>query len=252
MSIESDTTLPAGAPLYKKVKLELVQALQRGDWRPGDAIPSEKRLSEIFNISIGTLRKAVDELTEEKLLIRHQGRGTFVAIQNMRDFTRAFKRLHPSKPENVDDLEELHNVSVTELQKIQAKQEEAKDLGLNLGAEVYRIRLKHLLENTPVALEQVIIPAHRFPNLDTDLVQRFGGNLYQLYQESYATTVLKVQDMVGSEPLNQGLANLLNCEEKQPIVHVKRVAWSYQNDPVECRHSWINPSKAKYVVTTTD
>jgi GntR family transcriptional regulator len=253
MSIDSKQALQAGTPLYKVIKAQLQESIQRGEWRPGEAIPAEKRLSERYNISIGTLRKAVDELTEEKTLIRHQGRGTFVALQEARDFTYAFKRLIPSTNDAALSLsKESHDVAVKALLKASAHQEEAEDLNLHPGAEVYRIRLQHLLENTPVALEQITVPAERFPNLDERLVERYRGNLYQLYQDTYATTVLKVRDMVGSQIVDEGITHLLDCAHNQPMVHVKRVAWSYHDDPVESRHSWIDPRKAKFVVTSTD
>jgi len=250
MSIDASQDLPAGTPLYRQVKFSLLEAIQGGEWRPGDAIPSEKRLSERLKVSIGTLRKAVDELVEERILIRQQGRGTFIALSGLRDFSNAFRRLMPAR--SSIDPHHAHNVAVKALHKTRARQDEAADLNLAPDAEVYRIRLQHTLQDQPVAFEQVVIPAHRFPDLDEDLVHRYGGNLYQLYQDTYATTVLKVQDMVGSEPVDEQLAPMLGCDHNQPIVYVKRVAWSYQDDPVECRHSWIDPRKAKYVVTTTD
>ncbi len=250
MSIDSHQELPAGTPLYKHVKFALLESIQGGEWRPGDAIPSEKRLAERLKVSIGTLRKAVDELTEERILVRQQGRGTFVALSGSRDFSNAFRRLMPAKPIAIPSG--AHAVSVKALHKTRARQDEAADLNLAPDAEVYRIRLQHLLQDQPMAFEQVIVPAHRFPDLDEDLVHRYGGNLYQLYQDTYATTVLKVQDMVGSESVDEGIAPLLGCDHNQPIVYVKRVAWSYQDDPVECRHSWIDPRKARFVVTTTD
>lgn len=250
MSIESSQGLPAGTPLYKHVKVTLLESIQRGEWRQGDAIPSEKRLSERLKVSIGTLRKAVDELTDERILVRQQGRGTFVALSGVRDFSNAFRRLMPKQGGSAPVRS--HNVAVKALHRTRARQEEAEDLKLAPDAEVYRIRLQHLLLDEPVAFEQVIIPAHRFPDLDEDLVLRYNGNLYQLYQDTYATTVLKVQDKVGSEQVDEGIAPLLGCDHNQPIVYVKRVAWSYQDDPVECRHSWIDPRKAQYVVTSTD
>ncbi len=81
----NDTTapgLPLAAPLYKEMKRRLTDALTRGEWKPGEAIPAERRLSERFGISVGTVRKAIDELVAENILIRQQGRGTFVASHN--------------------------------------------------------------------------------------------------------------------------------------------------------------------------
>ena len=74
--------VPLAGPLYKDVKRQLMEALTRGEWKPGEAIPSERRLAERFGISIGTVRKAIDELVAENILIRQQGRGTFVATHN--------------------------------------------------------------------------------------------------------------------------------------------------------------------------
>src|SRR6476661_5694082 len=66
-------------PLYKEMKRRLTDALTQGEWKPGEAIPAERRLSERFRISVGTVRRAIDELVAENILIRQQGRGTFVA-----------------------------------------------------------------------------------------------------------------------------------------------------------------------------
>src|ERR1700712_4408721 len=74
--------IPFAAPRYKEAKRKLTEALTRGEWKPGDAIPAERRLAEAYGISIGTVRKAIDELVAENMLIRQQGRGTFVPSHN--------------------------------------------------------------------------------------------------------------------------------------------------------------------------
>jgi len=74
--------LPQTAPLYREVKRSIMDALMRGEWKPGEAIPAERRLSGLYGISIGTVRKAIDELCAENILIRQQGRGTYVASHN--------------------------------------------------------------------------------------------------------------------------------------------------------------------------
>ncbi len=73
--------VPGGSssPLYKEVKARLTRGLAVGEWKAGEAIPSESRLAELFSVSIGTIRRAIDDLVAERILLRHQGRGTFVA-----------------------------------------------------------------------------------------------------------------------------------------------------------------------------
>ena len=68
-----------GGPLYKGVQRALMEQLAAGDLKPGQLIPSERQLATEYNVSIGTLRKAIDELVENRILIRQQGKGTFVA-----------------------------------------------------------------------------------------------------------------------------------------------------------------------------
>src|SRR6187549_3208338 len=74
--------VPLSGPLYKDVKRRLTESLTRGEWKPGEAIPAERALSERCGTSIGTVRRAIDELVAENILIRQQGRGTYVASHN--------------------------------------------------------------------------------------------------------------------------------------------------------------------------
>jgi len=70
---------PAFSPLYQQIKALILQSLQQGEWKPGEAIPSEMDLAARFRVSQGTVRKAIDELAAENLVVRRQGKGTFVA-----------------------------------------------------------------------------------------------------------------------------------------------------------------------------
>ncbi|HXM81598.1 MAG TPA: GntR family transcriptional regulator, partial [Burkholderiales bacterium] len=72
-------SVPSFSPLYRQIKDLLLESLRSGEWRPGEAIPSEIELAARFRVSQGTVRKAVDELAAENLLVRRQGKGTFVA-----------------------------------------------------------------------------------------------------------------------------------------------------------------------------
>ena len=66
-------------PLYLQIKALILRSLQAGEWRPGEAIPSEIELAARFGVCQGTVRKAIDELAADNLVVRRQGKGTFVA-----------------------------------------------------------------------------------------------------------------------------------------------------------------------------
>jgi GntR family transcriptional regulator len=84
------TGTQAFAPLYKEVRNLLTQGLAQGEWKPGEALPSESKLAQRFHVSIGTIRHAIDELVAEQILVRHQGRGPFVATHTPKRMLIAF------------------------------------------------------------------------------------------------------------------------------------------------------------------
>src|SRR5437763_9472601 len=69
---------PTFSPLYQQIKALITQSLQSGEWKPGELIPSEVELAGRYKVSQGTVRKAIDELAAEQLVVRRQGKGTFV------------------------------------------------------------------------------------------------------------------------------------------------------------------------------
>src|SRR4030065_402393 len=88
---------PPFSPFYRQIKNLILQGLASGEWRPGEAIPSEAELAIRFNVSQGTVRKAIDEMAAENLVVRKQGKGTYVASHNdPRAFFR-FLRVVPNE-----------------------------------------------------------------------------------------------------------------------------------------------------------
>src|SRR5260221_3473813 len=73
---------PTFSPLYQQIKVLITQSLEGGEWKPGEIIPSEVELAARYKVSQGTVRKAIDELAADNLLVRRQGKGTFVATHN--------------------------------------------------------------------------------------------------------------------------------------------------------------------------
>ena len=86
---------PAFSPLYRQIKGLILKSLQAGEWKPGESIPSEMDLATRFRVSQGTVRKAIDELAAENLLVRRQGKGTFVATHAEQHVQYRFLKLVP-------------------------------------------------------------------------------------------------------------------------------------------------------------
>src|SRR3954462_1053408 len=94
-SAEPAPGTPAFSPLYQQIKGLILQSFEAGEWKPGEAIPSEMELAARFRVSQGTVRKAIDELAAENLVVRRQGKGTFVATHAEQHVRYRFLKLVP-------------------------------------------------------------------------------------------------------------------------------------------------------------
>src|SRR5258707_8274002 len=97
--MKNSVEAPAFRPLYEQIKILLTQSLVAGEWKPGEAIPSEIELAARFPVSQGTVRKAIDELASQHILVRRQGKGTYVASHNEASYQYPFLRVTPDSGE---------------------------------------------------------------------------------------------------------------------------------------------------------
>mgnify|MGYP002148918470 CR=1 FL=1 len=136
---------PAFSPLYQQIKALIMRELQAGVWKPAEAIPSELDLAARFKVSQGTVRKAVDELAAENLLVRRQGKGTFVATHAETQIQYRFLRLM-SDDGSVPGLARR----LLECRRLRAPADVARALGLRSGDAAIQIKRVLSLRGAPV------------------------------------------------------------------------------------------------------
>jgi len=235
-------TNPGGQlPLYKEVKDLLTQSLAAGEWQPGVALPSETRLAERFRVSIGTVRKAIDELVAERILVRHQGRGTFVASHNARRMLFHFFHIVPAS-----GGKEQPETELLSFERAKADADCAKRLDIEQGAAVFRIRNLLLLAAKPVVLDEITLPAERFPRLSEKVFRERDSTIYQLYQERYGINVVRSAERLSAALADRPSAKLLGVAPGSPLLRIKRIALTYHNAPVELRTSLVNTAEYEY------
>jgi GntR family transcriptional regulator len=239
-------TLAAGSltfnPLYKEVKIRLTRDLAAGEWKAGEAIPSESKLAERFNVSIGTIRKAIDELVAERILLRQQGRGTFVATHT--EDRTLFYFFHIV---GKDGSRELPVTELLSFRKGRASTTEEERLGLARGAAVFRIQNVLKLSGKPVIFDEISVPAALFPDLDERIFGEREGTIYGLYQARYGISVLRISERLAAGHPPSHAASLLEITTETPALAIKRVAYTYDDTPVEFRVSWVNTERHEYL-----
>ena len=149
-----DTPTPSFSPLYQQIKGLILQSLKAGEWKPGEPIPSEMDLAARFRVSQGTVRKAIDELAAENLLVRRQGKGTFVATHNEDRVQFRFLRLLPDGDGSLG-----HDSRLVECRRLRAPAEIARQLELKPADPAVLIRRVLQFEKTPIVLDEIWLPA---------------------------------------------------------------------------------------------
>jgi GntR family transcriptional regulator len=221
---------PTFSPLYRQIKDFLIHSLEAGEWGPGDAIPSEGELAARFNVSQGTVRKAIDEMAAENLLVRRQGKGTFVATHSdPRSFYR-FLRLVP------DDGSSTHTVSDPfSCKLIPANAEVAAALRLQVGDMVICVERLLRFNEDPVVFDQIYLLAELFSGLTLERLRSGDRSLYSLFESDFGVRMINAEEHLRAVAADGYTAGLLNLPEGHPLLLVERTAYTYGNKPVEWR-----------------
>ncbi len=221
---------PSFRPLYEQIRILLTQSLVAGEWKPGEAIPSELELAARFRVSQGTVRKAIDELAAEHILIRRQGKGTFVASHNEPTYQYRFLRVMPDTGEKL----EPHNLFL-ELKRGKAGGEVAKALLLKAGTPTHHVKRVLVFQGRPLILDEIVLPASQFPGLSLPRLEEFRGSMYSFYETVYGLRMIRAEERLRAVPADAFTAGHLRVEPGTPLLCVDRLAFTYGDKPVEWR-----------------
>lgn len=219
-----------------------MRSLESGEWGPGDAIPSESELAARFNVSQGTVRKAIDEMAADNLLVRRQGKGTFVATHNdPRSFFR-FLRIAP----NEGELQSEHDSIPIECWRAKAGADVARTLGLEKGAPIIILRRLLKFGDEPVVFDEIYLPGDLFQDLTLDILKESDKSLYSLFESRYGVRMIRADERLRAVSADRVSADLLKVPEGSPLLLVERVTFTYGNKPVEWRRGFYSTQNYYY------
>lgn len=233
---------PTFSPLYSQIKRLMLQSLEAGEWRPGEAIPSETELAARFGVSQGTVRKAIDEMAAENLLVRKQGKGTFVASHSdPRAFFR-FLRLVPLS----GGIEQPKSLPI-ECWRAKAGGEAARVLQLKPGEPITIVRRVLEFSGKPVIVDEIYLPGEIFSGLTIETLQAWEGSLYSLFEERFGVRMIRAEERIRAVSADRGTAELLRVAEGSPLLSVERVSRTYGDRPVEWRRGLYSTAEHCYL-----
>ena len=229
------------AHLYEQVRARLIEGISAGDWRAGEAIPTEAELAASFGVAIGTVRKAVDSLVAERALMRRQGKGTFVTAHDGRRLM--FHFFHIVGRDGAKAYPEVRTLS---FRRERATAEEAAALGIAPLDKVVRIRNVLSLAGDPAIVDDIALPAELFPGLTEKIFLARGNTIYHLYQSRYGINVLRTDERLRAVLANAELGAVLRVATGAPLLEIRRVALTFRDRPVELRISRVNSARLDY------
>lgn len=233
-------------PLYKQVKNNMIRSLTAGEWRPGEMIPSESKLAERYGVGISTIRAAISELAAAKVLARKQGKGTFVSPHTGQRSLYQF--FHVVKNDGVKELPVSELVS---LKKGPPENRVADLLQLprsSRESEVFKMRNILRVSGRPVVVSDVMIPATLFRGLNETIIRESGSTLYAVYQSRYGINIIRTVEELRAVKADAGVAKVFGIPAGDPVLEVNRLAYTFNNVPIEVRRSWVNTTDFHYLI----
>jgi GntR family transcriptional regulator len=237
----SAASSPTFSPLYQQIKALIMQRLQSGEWKSGELIPSEVELGNRFKVSQGTVRKAIDELAAENLLVRRQGKGTFVATHHEARSQFRFLRLMPDS-----DEPQVTDKRVIELKRLRAPADIARQLGMKSGDSVVYVKRVLAFDGVPTILEELWLPGALFKALTLERLAEYKGPMYGLFETEFGTRMIRATEQIRAASADADAAELLAVEKSSPLLCVERVSFTYGDKPVEVRRGLYVTNRHHY------
>ncbi|GAA5235042.1 GntR family transcriptional regulator [Verticiella sediminum] len=232
----------AFSPLYRQIKDLLLQSLERGEWKPGEAIPSELELAARFQVSQGTVRKAIDELAADNVLLRRQGKGTFVATHHEAKVRYRFLRLAPDEGGEPAPAESR----ILECRRVRAPQDVARSLEIRPGDSAVLIRRLLSFGGVPTVLDEIWLPGVLFRGLTQERLMRNQGPLYAFFETGFGVSMIRADEKLRAVPAAADVAEILQVATGAPLMQVDRVSYTYGERPVEVRRGLYRTDRHHY------
>lgn len=244
VSVAATQQTPAFSPLYQQIKVLILQSLQAGEWKPSSAIPSEIDLASRFKVSQGTVRKAIDELAAENLLVRRQGKGTFVATHAERQIQYRFLKLIPDNGD--PNSEGPAQRQIIDCKRTRASVEVARALAIRTGDAVLQVRRVLSFASVPTILEDLWLPAAPFKGLTAERLRDSNGPMYALFETEFDVRMVRAEEKIRAVLPDLEQCELLKISAQSPLLSVERIAYTYNDAPMEMRRGLYLTNKHYY------
>jgi GntR family transcriptional regulator len=212
------------------MKEDLLRRVQCGEWRPGELVPSENVLAVEYGVSVGTARKAIEELATQRLLVRQRGRGTTVAMHSHRQDVFRYYRLMSKDGQRVNE-----ETVYLDIVSARASAAEARAFGINRGTAVTRVRRYRLCLKQPFVLESLSLREDVLPGVGALIEAARPEILYSLLEREFHIIIARVEEKITAVHADPKDAQILGVRPGDAMLQIERLAFDLNDRPVELR-----------------
>lgn len=232
---------PVARPLFAQIEDLIVARITAGEWKPGEPLPSENEFADFYNVSQGTVRKAIAQMAADNLVIRFRGKGTFLASQTIeRERSHFFHILRD------DGIKEQPKSVLISASRRRANREIAGRLAIEPGSMVAVVERMKVIGDAPRVFETVIVADSTFPNLCEAVAEELPSELYPHYETAYGVRVVRAEERLKAVAATARDAELLQVGPGSPLLEIDRLAMTYGDVPVEWRRDRCNTESHFY------
>jgi GntR family transcriptional regulator len=223
-----------GLPIYQQISEMLIRDIAAGRLPDGERLPPERVMAADIGIAVGTLRRALEDLEEKGLLERVQGSGNYIRTQNLRSHFYSMFRIELLEGGGFPNARVL-SIDVLD------KPDDLPTFGTAPRAS--RIRRLRLLDETPIALEEIWLDG----SMGEVAADGLEDSLYEYYKRALNFWITRAEDRVSFAPLPDWGPPALACQPGDTAGYIERLSWADTADSIEFSRTWFDTSRAHYV-----
>jgi GntR family transcriptional regulator len=237
------TAISPEGPLYKEVRRQILDRIAKGEWKPGERLPSEPELAKRLGVGISTIRAGVGDLCAARVLNRIQGKGTFVARHDLTRHQYYFSNVYDRNGQKAATAREIISV---ELVTPDDATRATLALEQRKSQKVFVLNALLRLEGDPFGTMTILLPEWLFPRFRKSDLAQTDENIYSMYQRKFGVTVLSMDERVYAGLAGAKTGRMLKLAANEPVMHVDRVTYTFNDVPVEVRYRSFAAAKSYY------
>jgi len=229
-------------PLYHQLKEIFIGKIVSGEWKPGETIPSEVQLCDIYHVNRGPVRQALDQLVLEGLLEARPGEGDRVLTTKIeRNLAHFYSFTHLIEQRGMESSTHLLS-----FQKVSGEMGVARRLNLGADDPIYKFRRLSFADGEPMVLETVYIPLSVTPDLSEEVVQ--NEPLYNILQNHYGHRLVRARQFFEPVVADEFEAQVLTVRIGAPMLLLQNITYTSEDRPIVLSKNVMRGDRVRYFV----